>query len=41
LQFWKLTANNSVDAQDASQWLPSGESSPEQQVMAKDQVRLV
>ena len=41
LQFWKMTANNSVDADDASQWLPSGESSPEQQVMARDQVRQV
>jgi RNA polymerase sigma-70 factor (ECF subfamily) len=41
LQFWKLTANNSVDADDASQWLPSGESSPEQQTVAKDQVRQV
>jgi len=41
LQFWKLTSNNSVDAEDASHWLPSGESSPEQQIVAKDQVRLV
>jgi RNA polymerase sigma-70 factor (ECF subfamily) len=30
-----------VDADDASQWLPSGESSPEQQTVAKDQVRQV
>jgi RNA polymerase sigma-70 factor (ECF subfamily) len=41
LQFWKSTTNNSVDAEDAGAWLPSGESSPEQQVVAKDQVRLV
>ena len=41
LQFWKTTSNNSVDAADAGAWLPSGESSPEQQVVAKDQVRLV
>jgi RNA polymerase sigma-70 factor (ECF subfamily) len=41
LQFWKQTASNSVDADDASNWLPSGESSPEQQVVARDQVRLV
>jgi RNA polymerase sigma-70 factor, ECF subfamily len=41
LQFWKMTSNNSVDADDASQWLPSGESSPEQQVVARDQVRQV
>jgi len=30
-----------IDADDAGQWLPSGESSPEQQAVAKDQVRLV
>jgi RNA polymerase sigma-70 factor, ECF subfamily len=41
LQFWKTTNTNSVDAEDAGAWLPSGESSPEQQVVAKDQVRLV
>jgi RNA polymerase sigma-70 factor (ECF subfamily) len=41
LQFWKLTGRNAVDADDAGQWLPSGESSPEQQTVAKDQVRLV
>src|SRR3984957_14788400 len=41
LQFWKMTSANSVDADDASQWLPSGESSPEQQVVARDQVRQV
>jgi len=41
LQFWKQTNSNSVDADDASQWLPSGESSPEQQAVAKDQVRVV
>ncbi len=41
LQFWKKTATNSVDASEASAWLPSEESSPEQQVLARDQVRLV
>jgi RNA polymerase sigma-70 factor (ECF subfamily) len=41
MQFWKQTNSNAVDAEDAAQWLPSGESSPEQQVVAKDQVRLV
>jgi RNA polymerase sigma-70 factor (ECF subfamily) len=41
LQFWKTTSANSVDADDAAQWLPSGESSPEAQVLARDQVRLV
>ena len=41
MQFWKTTSQNSVDAAEASSWLPSGESSPEQQLVAKDQVRLV
>ena len=41
MQFWKLTSSNSVDADEASGWLPSEASSPEQQVVAKDQVRLV
>jgi RNA polymerase sigma-70 factor (ECF subfamily) len=41
MQFWKWTRTNSVDADEASGWLPSAESSPEQQVVAKDQVRLV
>ena len=41
LQFWKQTKKNAVDAGEASAWLPSGESSPEQQAVAKDQVRLV
>src|SRR5271154_3214433 len=41
MQFWKTTSANAVDADDASQWLPSLASSPEQQVVARDQVRLV
>lgn len=41
LQFWKTTSVNAVDAEDAGQWLPSGESSPETQVVARDQVRVV
>ncbi len=41
LQFWKQTSTNSVDAEDAGQWLASGESSPEQQVVARDQVKQV
>jgi len=41
IQFWKTTATNAVDADEASGWLPSNESSPEQQVVARDQVRLV
>ncbi len=41
LQFWKLTNKNAVDSAEASTWLPSEESSPEAQLVAKDQVRLV
>lgn len=40
-QFWKQTTANAVDSDDAAQWLPSGESSPEAQAMARDQVKLV
>ena len=41
LQFWKLTKRNAVDSAEAGAWLPSGESSPEAQLVAKDQVRQV
>jgi len=41
LQFWRRTRTNSVSADEASEWLPSAESSPEQQAVARDQVRLV
>ncbi len=41
LQFWKLTRKNSVDSAEAGSWLPSGESSPEAQAVARDQVRLI
>jgi len=41
LQFWKKTRTSAVDTDDAGAWLPSDESSPEQQVLARDQVRLV
>lgn len=40
-QFWRQTTTNAVDSDDAAQWLPSGESSPEAQVMARDQVKQV
>ncbi len=40
-QFWKQTTANAIDADDAAQWLPSNESSPENQVLARDQVKLV
>ena len=39
LQFWKRTQTNTVDSDEASQWLPSLESSPEQQVLAREQVK--
>ena len=41
LQFWRLTRSNAVDAEEASEWLPAGESSPEQQLLAREQVKLV
>ena len=41
LQFWRQTRSNSVDADEASEWLPSGESSPEQQLLAREQVKRV
>jgi len=41
LQFWKQTNTNAVDSTEAGSWLASGESSPEAQLVAKDQVRLV
>ena len=34
LQFWRQTRTNAVDVDEASEWLPSGESSPEQQLLA-------
>ena len=41
IQFWRQTRINAVDAEDASEWLPSGESSPEQQLLAREQVKRV
>ena len=38
LQFWRQTRTNSVDATEASEFLPSGESSPEEQLLAREQV---
>ncbi len=38
MQFWRHTRNNSVDLDEASEWLPSGESSAEQQVLAHERV---
>jgi RNA polymerase sigma-70 factor (ECF subfamily) len=41
MQFWRHTQNNSVDLDEASEWLPSGESSAEQQLLAREQVKRV
>jgi RNA polymerase sigma-70 factor (ECF subfamily) len=41
MQFWRQTRTNAVDAYEASEWLPSGESSPEQQLLAREQVKRV
>ncbi len=38
LQFWRQARTESVSAEDAGEWLPSGESSPEQQLSAREQV---
>ena len=41
IQFWRHTRSNAVDADDASEWLPSNQSSPEQQLLAREQVKRV
>jgi RNA polymerase sigma-70 factor (ECF subfamily) len=38
LQFWRHTRTNSVDDDEASEWLPSGERTAEQRMLAKEQV---
>lgn len=38
IQFWRHTRTNSVDMDEASEWLSSGERSVEQQLVAKEQV---
>jgi RNA polymerase sigma-70 factor (ECF subfamily) len=38
LQFWRQTRTNAVDIDEASEWLPSGERSAEQRVLAREQV---
>jgi RNA polymerase sigma-70 factor (ECF subfamily) len=40
-QFWRRTCANSLDLNCVSEWLPSGDSSPEQRTVACDQVRRV
>ena len=41
MQFWRQTRTNSVDLDEASEWLPSGERSAEQQLLAREQVKRV
>jgi RNA polymerase sigma-70 factor (ECF subfamily) len=38
LRFWRQTQNNAVELDEASEWLPSGERSAEQQMLAREQV---
>jgi RNA polymerase sigma-70 factor (ECF subfamily) len=38
MQFWRHTQTNSVDMEDAGEWLPSSESSAEKQLLAREQV---
>jgi RNA polymerase sigma-70 factor (ECF subfamily) len=38
MQFWRHTQTNSVDLDEASDWLPSGERSVLQKMMAREQV---
>jgi len=38
MQFWRLTRTNAVDLDEASEWLPSGESSAERQLLARERV---
>lgn len=41
LQFWRHTRTNAVDLDEASDWLPSGERTAEQQMLAREQVSQV
>src|SRR5260370_14581254 len=41
LQFWRTTRTNAVDVDEAGEWLPSGESSPEKERLARDKVSKV
>jgi RNA polymerase sigma-70 factor (ECF subfamily) len=41
MQFWRTTRTNSVDLDEASEWLPSGESSIETQMLARERVKQV
>jgi RNA polymerase sigma-70 factor (ECF subfamily) len=41
IQFWRQTRTNSVDLDEASDWLPSGESSQETRLLARERVAQV
>jgi len=41
LQFWRQTRTNSVDVDEASEWLPSGERTQEQKLLARERVSQV
>ena len=41
VQFWRHTRTNSVDLDEASEWLSSGERSVEQKMLAREQVAQV
>jgi RNA polymerase sigma-70 factor (ECF subfamily) len=41
LQFWRTTRQNAVDIDDAGEWLASAGTSPEQQLLAREQVSAV
>ena len=41
LQFWRTTLQNAVDIDDAGEWLTSAGTSPEQQLLAREQVSAV
>jgi len=38
IQFWRHTHSNAVDVDEASEWLPSGEHTVEQKLLAREQV---
>jgi RNA polymerase sigma-70 factor, ECF subfamily len=41
MQFWRQTRNNAIDLDEASEWLPSTETSQEQKLLARERVRQV
>jgi RNA polymerase sigma-70 factor (ECF subfamily) len=41
MQFWRQAQTHSVDMDEASEWLPSGERSVEQKLMARERERTV